>query len=278
MPDHIVLPEKTASRYLYSASGVAPWLGPGTVVYEPLALLGFLAGMTKRARLGTSVLVIPYRNPVLTAKVLSTWDALTGGRIILGAGVGWIEEEFEALGVKYEDRGPITDEYIQVMKALWTREEPAFEGRFYRLPPGIRFFPKPVQKPHIPVWVGGNTPPALRRAASLGDGWHGARLPLHEVVQARQALHRLLQERGRDPSSFVLSLRTPFAVTTDGTGDPPCVGNPQKVADDMKRYQEAGVHHLVLEPRLVLERKEFTVEDLLAQLHRFAEEVRPRLT
>ena len=162
--DHIILPREVSSFYPYASDGVPTFL-PDQPYFEPLAALNFLAGCTQRVRLGTHVLILPYRNPVLTAKMLSTLDVLSGGRVILGAGVGWMEEEFEAMGLDtYAKRGAVTDEYIELYKELWTKDTPSFDGEFYQIS-GSGFSPKPVQKPHPPIWIGGHTGPAIRRAA-----------------------------------------------------------------------------------------------------------------
>ena len=168
--DHIIIPHEVSSFYPYAADGVAPFQRDNTY-FEPLAALNFLAGCTTRVKLGTHVLILPYRNPVLTAKILATLDVLSGGRLILGAGVGWMEEEFQAMGLDtYAQRGEVTDEYIQIFKELWTSDDPEFHGKHYDIS-GAGFLPKPVQQPHPPIWIGGHTNPAIRRAATLGDGW-----------------------------------------------------------------------------------------------------------
>ena len=160
--DHIILPREVASFYPYAADGVATFL-PDQPYFEPLAALNFLAGCTRHARLGSHVLILPYRNPVLAAKMLATLDVLSEGRLILGAGVGWMEEEFQALGLDtYAQRGAVTDEYIQLYKELWTSDNPSFDGEYYQIS-GSGFSPKPAQKPHPPIWIGGHTGPAIRR-------------------------------------------------------------------------------------------------------------------
>ena len=160
--DHIIIPHEVSSFYPYAADGVAPFQRDNTY-FEPLAALNFLAGCTTRVKLGTHVLILPYRNPVLTAKILATLDVLSGGRLILGAGVGWMEEEFQAMGLDtYAQRGEVTDEYIQIFKELWTSDDPEFHGKHYDIS-GAGFLPKPVQKPHPPIWIGGHTNPAIRR-------------------------------------------------------------------------------------------------------------------
>jgi len=155
--DHIVLPPE-----------VAEVLGPRYP--ESFSAVAFLAGATKRIKVLTHVLVLPYRNPVVLAKGVSTLDFLSGGRVILGIGAGHTEREFAVLDVPFKERGRMTDEYLRAMKELWTSDAPAFQGRYVQFQ-GIVFEPKPVQKPHPPIVVGGNSPAAMRRAARLGDGW-----------------------------------------------------------------------------------------------------------
>jgi len=167
--DHLVFPVTIKSRYPYTVSGDFP--GKGDVL-DQLSLMAFVAAKTTRLRLVTSVMIVPYRNPVLTAKALATIDVLSKGRVTLGVGVGWMREEFEALGAPdFERRGAVTDEYIRVFKTLWTESPASFSGRFYRFD-ALHCRPQPVQKPHPPIWVGGHSKAALRRAARLGDGWH----------------------------------------------------------------------------------------------------------
>ena len=139
--------------------------------YEPLTLLSYVAACTQRVGLGTSVLVLPYHNPIRLAKTAATLDVLSGGRLILGVGVGGVPQESEAMGSPYAERGAITDEAIAIMKELWTKEDPSFSGKYHRFS-GMPFSPKPLQKPHIPVLIGGNSRAAIRRAVRLGNGWH----------------------------------------------------------------------------------------------------------
>lgn len=164
--DHIVIPQSVTSVYPYSPDGVSTF-DPSQPILEPLAGLSFLAGCTEHVRLGTAVLIIPYRPPLLTAKMLAILDVLSGGRLTLGAGVGWMAEEFQALGLDtFAKRGAVTDEYLRLFKEVWTNDTPVFKGRYSQVPE-IGFLPKPVQQPHPPIWIGGHTGPALRRAATL---------------------------------------------------------------------------------------------------------------
>src|SRR2546427_3771836 len=167
--DHIVFPTAIASRYPYTVSGAFP--GGGDAM-EQLTLMAFVAAKTTTLRLVTSVMILPYRNPVLTAKMLATIDVLSRGRVTVGVGVGWLREEFEALDASdFTRRGAVSNEYIRIFKTLWTQDPASFEGEFYRFK-ALRCLPQPMQKPQPPIWIGGHSTPALRRAARHGDGWH----------------------------------------------------------------------------------------------------------
>jgi probable F420-dependent oxidoreductase len=280
--DHVVLPSSMArSVYPYSTTGQLPG-GAAQDYLEPLAMLGCLARVTRRARLGTSVLVIPYRHPVVAAKMLATIDRISGGRVILGAGVGWLREEFEALGAPpFEERGAVTDEYLQLMRAAWTTDPVTFAGRWASVR-AVHALPKPLQPGGIPVWIGGHTDAALRRAARLGDGWHPignrppAMLPPGEYAAAVRKLHGWAHEAGRDPKSITLSLRVPMEVRAKGlrppAGERPLFqGTADQILGDVRSYAQVGVTHFVFD---------FTQPDLraaLENLQRFAHDVRPKI-
>jgi probable F420-dependent oxidoreductase len=280
--DHVVLPVSAdRSVYPYSTSGTLPG-GPRQDYFEPLSLLAWLAHATRRVRLGTSVLVAPLRHPLLAAKMLATIDVLAGGRLILGVGVGWLREEFEALGAPpFEQRGPVTDEYLALLRRVWTEDPVSFEGRYWRLPP-VHALPKPAQRGGIPIWVGGHTEAALRRAGALGDGWHpiGLRppamlLPDEYAARAKQ-VQTYAQQAGRDPAAVTLSFRAPMEVRSPRDkapgGDRPLFqGTAAQVAEDLRRYQAAGVTHVVFDP------VHPDLKTVLATLERFAEDVRPRV-
>jgi probable F420-dependent oxidoreductase len=265
--DHIVIPMSAVDRF-------------GSVFYEPLTVLGFAAACTSRIRLGTTVIILPYRNPVVTAKVLSTLDVLSGGRVTAGMAVGWTEDEFKALGVPFQERGALSDEYIAAFKALWTQDRPAFHGHYVRFE-NLAFEPKPVQKPHLPIWIGGNSKRAIRRAVALGDGWHPTR-PLPEEVKAGVAyLQEICGQRGRDPRSLTIAVREPLKFY-DGAEAAvrrrPLLGSTQKIIDTIGQYRDAGVHYVMLDtfysaPELEHE----TVEGLLATIERFAADVMPKI-
>jgi len=250
--DHIVVPRRIDSFYPYSPDGVATFASDQPY-YEPLSVLNFLAGCTQRLRLGTHVLILPYRNPVLTAKVLATLDVLSQGRVIVGAGVGWMEEEFQALGLStYAQRGAVSDEYIRLFKELWTKEEPDFQGKYYQVS-GIGFLPKPVQKPHPPIWIGGHTAPAIRRAAELGDGWMpiGLRPPSilepEELAAKIARLRTLTRRAGRHEDAVAPCFSTDVAFErTPGPTRRTMSGRPEQIAADLRQYQDVGVRNFIL--------------------------------
>jgi probable F420-dependent oxidoreductase len=264
--DHIVIPASAVDRF-------------GSVFYEPLTVLAYAAACTTRLRLGTTVIILPYRNPVVTAKVLSTLDVLSGGRVTAGMAVGWTEEEFKALGVPFKERGALSDEYLAALKALWTQEKPVFHGQHVRFE-NIAFEPKPVQKPHIPIWIGGNSKRAIRRAVAHGDGWHPTR-PLVDDVRAGMAyLRDVCAQRGRDPQELQIAVRQPLKFY-DGAEAAlkrrPLLGSTQKIIEDLGQYQAAGVQYCMLDtfysaPELARE----TVDSMLATIERFAADVMPK--
>ncbi len=250
--DHIILPRQVDSFYPYAADGVATFR-PDQPYYDPIATLNFLAGCTQTIRLGTHVLIIPYRNPVLTAKMLATLDVLSGGRVTLGVGVGWMEEEFQALGLDtFAQRGAVTNEYLRLFKELWTKEEPEFQGEYYQLS-GAGFLPKPVQQPHPPIWIGGHTGPALRRAAELGDGWMpiGLRPPAilepEEMAAKIARLRTLTRRAGRPEDAVALCFSTTVEFeTASGQSRPMMRGRPEQIAADLRQYQDLGVRNFIL--------------------------------
>lgn len=257
--DHVLVPRSLSSKYPYSPDGSFP-VPPDLPFLEPLAVLLFAAGVTQRAKLGTTILVIPMRNPIVTAKMLSTLDVVSNGRLICGVGAGWMEEEFQALGVPFEKRGARTSEYIRLYKALWTEDNPSFLGKYWQIE-NVGFSPKGVQKPHPPIWVGGHGKPALRRAGRLADAWHAIGLPADRVRADYEEVLRHAKEAGRDPDSVGLTMRTRVRLDDDV----------QPAIDTLKSYAAIGVSHVVLEvSTLDLERGR-------AAMERLASDVRPAL-
>lgn len=254
--DHVVIPATIGPRYPYSASGVPRWQ-PDTDYYEPIGLLGYLAGRTRTIRLGTSVLVLPYRHPVVTAKQLGTIDALSAGRVFIGIGAGWMEEEFRILGSPpYEERGAITDEYIRVFRALWREELPEFSGKYVNFPPlGAR--PRPVQAGGIPIIVGGNTKPAIRRAARIGDGWMPLGLAPGELITGLQYLRAQMHEAGRSLSGFVISLGLNLRMTrgpaerrdNEENSHTSLVGPARDLMGTLRTYRDLGVTEIAFSTR-----------------------------
>jgi probable F420-dependent oxidoreductase len=251
LSDHVIEPIDIRAKYPYSETGEFPRAGGER--HEQLTALAYVAGKTSRLRFVTSVMVVPHRPAVLAAKVLSTIDVLSGGRLTVGVGAGWLKEEFEALGTPpYAERGAVTDEYMQAFRELWTSDAPRFEGRFVKFS-NIVFAPKPVQKPHPPLWVGGESGPALRRTARLGDGWYPIgtnpehRLNTRSRYWAAVArLRKLIEEAGRDPSSVALAFRVQrygalVAATADDGERQLFSGDAAQIADDLRAMRELGV-------------------------------------
>ena len=225
--DHVVMPRTLASKYPYSRDGGFPY-DPDQDWLDPLVALGYLAGRTTKIRIGTSITVLPMRHPIITAKQIATADHLSGGRVIFGVGVGWMAEEFRLLGAPFDDRGRRMDEYLALMKTLWTEKNPTFTGRYVQVS-DCAITPKPAQKPHVPVWIGGDSPAALRRAASLGDGWHSAGTSLAELPDKLRRLAEALDAAGRDRKHFVVS-----AFPTD-----------RFTIDLVRQFAAHGVDHLM---------------------------------
>ena len=249
--DHVVIPREIGAKYPYTDTGEFPASSRGER-HEQLTQAMFLAARTERLRIVTSVMVVPHRPAMLTAKILSTIDVLSGGRLTVGIGAGWLREEFEALQAPdFDARGRVTDEYILAARELWTEEEPRFEGEFVRFG-NIGFAPKPVQNP-LPVWVGGESGPALRRAARLGDGWYpigtNPSHPLDSLARYRAAvekLHGLTRAAGRDPAGMALAYRVqkfgPEVPARAGDGERRLFsGQPGEIAADLRALKEAGV-------------------------------------
>jgi probable F420-dependent oxidoreductase len=228
--EHLVFPTVIRSAYPYSASGVPP-VDPATPLLDPLIVLTQIAARTERIRLGTNVYILPLRHPLAVARQAMTVDVLSDGRLTFGVGIGWLAEEFAAAGVDFASRGARTREYIRALRALWTEAEPSLHGRFVDFD-AVRFEPKPVQRPHPPIVLGGESAAALRRAAALGDGWYGVG---HTPETARGQVERLrasLAEAGRGAAGFEITVSHRGELTPD----------------DLARYAEIGVHRAVSLP------------------------------
>ena len=204
-PEHVVLFDEYASKYPYADDGKLA-VGPHAGVLDPFNVLAFLAAVTTKVRLGTGIALVPQRNPVYTAKNVTTVDRLSNGRIDFGVGIGWLREEFAALGVPWARRGPRTEEYLEVMRRLWIDDVSSFEGEFYSLPT-CRQSPKPIQTPYPPIIFGGESDAALGRVARKGDGWFGFNLTPETAAERLGALDKMLEGEGRKRSDISLSVR-----------------------------------------------------------------------
>jgi len=255
--DHIIVPER---------SGYIP-----EVMDEPLATLAFLAAETSHVTIGTSVLIVPYRDPVFTAKFLSTVDNLSTGRLVVGIGAGWLEPEFAALSTPFEERGPRTDEYLRVYRNLWETETSSFEGRWKQYS-NMRMFPKnsPSRRGTIPLWVGGNGKASIRRAAELGDGWHPINLAPAQLAELAKTYHDECARFGRQPGPICLR-HMPGGRTQPSGERLPLSGSADEQAQDIRAYAEAGLDELMLSTQAR------TVGDYVADLRRFMREVAPRV-
>lgn len=233
--DHVVHPRQGSGAHPSGEGNTrfppeVPWL-------EALAVLSYVAAVTTRPQLGTSVIVLPQRNPVLVAKQLATIDVLARGRLIFGAGIGWWAEEFAALATPFERRGRRMDEYLEVIRRCWMEGHPAFEGRYYQLD-DVGFFPKPVQRPRPPVWIGAYTSPGFRRAGRAGDGLLLSRLPPNEIPTAWEETRSAARAAGRDPTSLTLATFARLRWETDAEAE--------AASALLKALASAGVQHVIL--------------------------------
>ena len=280
--DPVVGPRSISSKYPYSNNGEWPGAATGDCL-EMATVASFLAATTDNIGLLTSVMVVPHRPVVLAAKMLATVDVLSGGRLTIGIGAGWMREEFEALGLPpFEERGAVTDEYIRAFKVLWTEDDPHFEGKYISFD-DISILPKPAQKPHPPIWVGGESRPALRRTAELADGWYplgsNPTFPMGTPEQLKAGLARLAQyaERfGRDPSTIETIYRThQFELKKEAAGSNrlPFVGDADQIAGDIRQYQEMGVTSMIWD----FLRQTDDLDQMLGLMEDFATKVWPKV-
>ena len=253
--DHVIIPETIASPYPYNESGRLA-RGSDEDMYEPLVLMSALAAMTTRVRIGVAVLVIPYRHPAITAKMLATADQLSNGRIILGAGVGWMGDEFQALGLPeghFQHRGSVTNEYLRAIKEVWTNSGPSnFAGKYVEFR-DVGTFPKPVQTPHPPIVMGGKGRAAMVRAVRLGNGFLAIAAEPGQLALEVEELRRLCRADRRDPEELEVSMVSSIRLTEEPWPDssrPLLAGSPDQVVGDLRRYATAGLQHLVTTPAL----------------------------
>ena len=244
-------------RLLYPLKPQTPY--PGTPdgslpdiykqVLDPLATLTFLAAKTTRIGLGTSVLDIPYYNPVMLARQLTTLDVLSQGRLRLGMGLGWSKDEYDAVGATFKGRGARADEFLQVLKAIWTTDPVEFHGKFYHVPKSI-IQPKPVQKPHPPIYMGSFSEAALKRVAKYADGWNPVGIPVEGMGQMFQGVKEMAKAEGRDPSSLRLLVRAHPDITEKPLGKDrwAFAGTLDQIKEDISRCRELAVEELFFDP------------------------------
>jgi probable F420-dependent oxidoreductase len=244
--EHVVVPAGYESEYPYSPTGRMPG-SEASPIPDPLIWLTWVGAATTTLRLATGILILPQRNPVILAKELATLDLLTGGRVDLGVGVGWLREEFDALGVPFEERAARTDEYIEALRTLWRDDEPTFQGRYTRFE-RAKSYPKPVQHP-IPIHVGGHTKAAARRAGRLGDGFFPGRSSDEDLEPLLDEMRITAKDAGREADAI--------EVTAGGALD----------VDGVKRFADLGVDRVVIPPLA------FDVDNLATQLGQFSENV-----
>jgi probable F420-dependent oxidoreductase len=226
-----------------------PWPPSFRSVSDPIVTLAYVAGATTRIRLGTSVLITAYYTPIMLAKQLATLDRVSRGRLDVGLGIGWSRDEYEASGTPYERRGRRGDEFIQCLKTIWTSDVAEFQGEFYRLPKSS-VEPKPVQRPHPPITIGGYGPTVIRRAVTLGDGFNGGNVPLAQVAPLVAQIKDAARAAGRDPAALHIVSRGSYVLhdTAQGPSRRPLWGSLAEIREDIQRYAEAGLTELFLEP------------------------------
>ncbi len=248
--DHLFMPAAIRSRYPYNEAGIAGFAWRQDI-FDPLALMGAIAVRTRRVQIGTSVLIVPYRSPVVLAKMLATADQLARGRIVLGIGVGWMREEFEQLGIGayYPVRGRITDEWIRVCLELWSDGASSHHGEHHSFDE-VGAWPKPWSGGRVPIWVGGKGEIAARRTARYGDGYHSITSTPDELRTEIALVHRELERAGRDPQRVVISMLGPMIALDGAVAEQPATlgGSTQALIDGLAAYREAGLDHAELIP------------------------------
>jgi probable F420-dependent oxidoreductase len=275
--DHVIIPKNVTVSYPYTVDGKYPGSG---YHLEALTTMSFLAGATERIRFVTSVMIAPYRNPIITAKILASLDVLSDGRVIVGIGVGWLKEEFENLDAPpFAERGRVTDEYIQAFRELWTSANPSFHGKYCKFS-DIIFVPRPVQKPAIPIWIGGHSPQAIRRAARLGDGWHPIggvpTIPLEpeDMVRDLETLAAHAAKAGRNIKDIQIAFKGSLfdreKPATPGRRRR-FIGSADDIAGDIAAYRDAGVDTMIFDVRRpsiseTLERMEWMAKEVIARV------------
>ena len=248
--EHVIIPKQYSSVYPYNPSGKVPFR-PDAAIIDPLIALTYVAASTKQLRLGTGVNILPQMSPLYLAKWASSIDYLSKGRLMLGVGVGWLKEEFEAIGVPFTGRGKRADEYLQALKQVWTGEEVNYHGEFLNWQ-GFMMRPRPAQPGGIPLVIGGVTPAAIRRLVRYGDGWYVIGKDLDDYRAHMRAFHDECQRQGRNPSEIEITAYWNYY----GEG-----------RESLAVYKDLGVHRLLVNMRALRDR------DVTTAMERFGEEV-----
>lgn len=245
--DHVVIPDSAAGRFT-------------EIFYDPLTTLSAIASVTREIMIGTSVIILPYRNPVVLAKSLATLDCLSGGRLVFGVAAGWLKEEFDALNVPFENRGELTDEYLEVISELWMKDRPFYRGKWFNFS-DISFLPKPLQKPRPAIWIGGSSGKVLERVARYGDRWHPTWLNPDQVAGKAGRLREIAKSNGRNPREIGISVRN--RIYLQGPGNYEAAkpaehdsmfvfkGTFEEIRKQIEQYRKAGVDYLVFDPAAV---------------------------
>lgn len=247
--EHVIVPESYDSRYPYSSTGKMP-AGPETPFVDPFIALAHAAAVTTKLRLGTGINILPQTSPIYFGKQAASIDFLSGGRLLLGLGAGWLEEEFDALGVPFERRGARFDDYLVALKKLWSGETVEHRSEFLSWS-GFKSYPLPVQKPHPPLIIGGTSAPAVRRVVKHGDGWYVPNRSLDDLKKHLEALGQACKEAGRDPRSIEITATW---------------NNPQDGLDAIARYRDLGVSRLIVPTFLLGEADAVLAIDKLHEL------------
>jgi len=268
---HIIVPPQGDSHYanVHGAKYPDTWTER---YWEPMTVCSYLAAHTKTITLGTSITVLPMHNPFEVAKQVAEVDNLSEGRFVLGVGVGWFANEFQVLGQNFHDRGARTNEALELMQALWDVDPVTFEGKYYQVKDAF-FAPKPLQKPHPPIWVAGNSEAALKRAARYADAWHPVRPTEEFYTKSIADLARMEEENGRAPGSVEVALKCPmtFQDAPAAEGQYPTQGRAEDIVEAIKRYEEMGTDYFVFD--LVPE----SMDMIMETMERFANDVKPKL-
>jgi probable F420-dependent oxidoreductase len=259
--ERLLWPVKPQTPYPATPDGLLP--EPYKYILDPLDSLTFAAGLTKTIALGTSVLDIPYYNPVMLARRLTTLDRLSNGRLRVGFGLGWSKDEMDAVGADLADRGARADEFLQVLKAIWNTNPVEFHGKFYQVPKSYLNH-KPVQKPHPPIYLAAFAPRALKRVATVADGWNPVSISADGMAQMLGSIKQMAKEAGRDPSSLRMLVRANLEIKDKPLGTQRMIfsGSLDQIKEDVAACKRVGADELFFDPTFYEGAQ--TLEDWLA--------------